>query len=277
MKAGVFYHSDFATRGYISLRYRVQPGFDALQNLIKEASVQVYTPEINPEVEDLLAHIHSPEHIERVKAEGYHEVALLSAAGVVEAASMLARGELDFAFCFVGTAGHHASYVDYWGYCFYNDVVMALKRLRQLGIKKTMVLDIDPHFGDGTRYYTGSDPDIIHINFHGDDREIFMNTDFNNYDIGVKNADDQYFVDCLDRVLSQEWNFELLIVIMGHDAHCLDYGDVSLTDQGFVQVTKRIKAFAGSCPVMVVLSGGSSPQVAQRVIPAVIENFINSD
>lgn len=273
MKAGIFYHPDFADKGHSSLRHRIKPAFHALQGLIEARGIQVFTPIVDAAMEDMLVQTHSPEHIKKVKAEGYHEVALISAAGVVEAAVLLAQGELDFAFCFVGTAGHHASYISYWGFCYYNDVAMALKRLRQQGVQKVMIIDVDPHDGDGTRNYVAADADAIHINFYDDERGIFMNREYNNYDIGVDNADDEYFFHQMDKVLSQDWDFEFLILILGHDAHRHDYGHVHLSDEAFVQMAEKIKKFAAQRPILVVLSGGSNPRVAERVIPAVIKTF----
>jgi acetoin utilization deacetylase AcuC-like enzyme len=127
MKAAVYYHPDFAEKGYFILRDRVKPGFDALQDLIKQGKIRHHLPILNQEIEELLMDTHSPEHIASVQAEGEHYIALLSAAGVVQAAEQLALRQVDFAFCFVGAAGHHASPDSYWGFCFYNDAVMAVK------------------------------------------------------------------------------------------------------------------------------------------------------
>lgn len=274
MKVGVWYHPDFAEKGYPSLRHRVKPAFDALGDMIDRGEIQVFSPEVNRETEELLAIYHSPRHIEKVKAQGYHEVALLSAAGVIEAGGKLAQGELDFAFCFVGTAGHHAGYEDFWGFCYYNDVAMAVGKLRRLGLKKIMIIDVDPHFGDGTRHLLGGDPDIIHVNFHDDDGLKLSNQEFQNYDIGLYNANDTNFLKAVDEILEEPWEYEILIVIFGHDSHSQDYGGFYLTEAGFLQFARNIRAFGEGKPILFVLSGGSNPQVAREVIPMVIDVFV---
>lgn len=272
-RAAVYYHPDFAERGYTTLRHRVKPGFDALRGMMKAGLFIVRTPEITPDHLNLLAETHSPNHIASVKREGFHEVALLSAAGVVEAADALFNGLLDFAFCFVGTAGHHASRNGSWGFCYYNDVAMAVARLRQSGCTKVLILDVDPHFGDGTREYFGLDPNIIHINLHEDDQQTRIYHQYNNYDYGIDGADDRVFLSTLDAALDQPFGFEICIVIFGHDSHCIDYGSFYLTDRAYPEMAKRIKAFAAGKPVLFVLSGGSIPEVAASAIPAVISVF----
>lgn len=275
MLAAVYYHPDFADKGYSTLRHRVKPGFDALQPLFKSDKIVLRTPVINATSRDLLRQTHSPELVERVKAAGYHEVALLSAAGVIQAAEALAAEELDMAFCFVGSGGHHAGHNYCWGFCYYNDVAMAVGRLQQLGMNNLMIIDIDPHSGDGTRDLIAADPRIIHLNFFADEDYAYEEIVRSNYGILLDGASDKVMNDALEQYLSREWSYDLLIVILGHDGHCLDYGDFYLTTGFYGSFARRIREFAAGKPVLFVLSGGSSPQVAADVIPAVIKGFID--
>jgi len=274
MRAGVWYHPDFATKGHSVLRDRVEPAFKALTDLIESGRVLLFTPEVTEKTEELLERCHSPEHIAMVKVEGYHEVALLSAAGVIEAAELLVSGDLDFAFCFVGAAGHHASYDRFWGFCYYNDAVMAIRRLREIGTKRVMIVDVDPHFGDGTRNLIGDDPDVIHVNFHSGSWRVVENTELNNYDIGLGAGGDSDFIDALNTILSRSWDYEILMVIFGHDSHILDYGGFNLTEISFKHLAESIREFASAKPVLFILSGGANPEVAETVIPLVIRTFV---
>lgn len=275
MKTGVYYHPDFANKGYTTLKHRVKPGFDALQGLIKAGKIEVFTPVINQQAEELLRQTHHDDLIKRVKATPYHEVALLSAAGVIQAAEKLYQRELEFAFCFVGSGGHHAGYNYTWGFCYYNDVAMTVKRLQALGVEKIMIIDIDPHSGDGTRDILANETSIIHINFHADEEYSYADHKRQNYGIFVDGADDLTFLAAVDEYLEQNWDYEFLIVIFGHDGHGQDYGDFYLSTRGYQEFAKKIKAFALGKPILFVLSGGSNPQVAAEVIPVVIEVFAN--
>ena len=275
MKTGVYYHPDFADKGYTTLKHRVKPGLEALQGLIKAGKIEVFTPVINQQAEELLRQTHHNNLISRVKTTPYHEVALLSAAGVIQASEKLSRGELEFAFCFVGSGGHHAGYNYTWGFCYYNDVAMTVKRLQALGVEKVMIIDVDPHSGDGTRDILANETSIIHINFHADEEYNYADHKRQNYGIFIDGADDRTFLTSVDEYLKQDWDYEFLIVIFGHDGHGQDYGDFYLSTRGYQEFAKKIKAFALGKPILFVLSGGSNPQVAAEVIPVVIEVFAN--
>lgn len=274
LKAAVYYHPDFSDKGYSTLRHRVKPGFDALQPIFKAGRLELRTPLIDQTTQDLLLTTHSPELINRVKEAGYHDVALLSAGGVVQAAEALATGELDMAFCFVGSGGHHAGHNYCWGFCYYNDVAMAIGRLRQLGLHDILIIDIDPHSGDGTRDLLAADSRIIHLNFFADEDYSYEDTARNNFGVLMDGASDRVLEKSLEDYLSREWHFDLLIIIVGHDGHCLDYGDFYLSTAFYGDFARRMKEFAAGKPVLFVLSGGSLPQVAAEVIPAVIKGYI---
>ncbi|HWP97633.1 MAG TPA: hypothetical protein VN426_12375 [Syntrophomonadaceae bacterium] len=275
MKVGIFYHPDFAREGIDILRERIVPGFEGLKHLIGSGQAAVYTPVITEDAIRLLRSIHTPSLILDVKREGEYENAILSASGVVEAAECLQTGELDLAFCFVGAAGHHASRDRCWGFCFFNDVAMAVMRLRELGMKRIMIVDVDPHFGDGTRDLLGDDPDVIHVNFHSGfiDNE---NPQWNNYDYGIVGADDSVFMSRVSQVLERPWSFDLLILIFGHDSHRLDYGAFNLSEDSYSFLGRKIRSLAVGKPVLMVLSGGANPEVARRAIPDLITSFIES-
>lgn len=274
MRVGVFYHEEFASKGYYILKERVRPGFEALQDLIGSGRIEIFTPEINETVLRLLPAIHTVSLIAEVKYEGEYDVALLSAAGVVEAAERLQRQELDMVFCFVGAAGHHASRNKFWGFCFFNDVAMAVLRLRELGVKRILIIDVDPHFGDGTRDLLGDDPNVIHINFHSGfvDNE---NQQWNNYDYGIGGATDEVFINKLQEVLNRSWDFDFLILIFGHDSHRDDYGSFRLSQAAYPFLGSLICRIAGGKPALMVLSGGAQPDVARQAIPGLIKGFID--
>ncbi len=273
MQVGIYYHQDFADKGYIILKDRVQPGFEGLADLISSGRARVFTPKPDSDSYRLLAMTHTASLISDVRMEGEYEVSLLSAAGVVQAAEKLQRGELDMAFCFVGAAGHHASRDSFWGFCFFNDVAMAVTRLHELGTRRIMIIDVDPHFGDGTRDLLGGDPDVIHVNFHSGfvDNE---NTEWNNYDYGISGANDEKFQRRIGDVCSRNWDFEFLILIFGHDSHRTDYGPFNLSQESYPYLGRKIRELAGARPVLMVLSGGAEPEVARLAIRGLIDGFM---
>jgi acetoin utilization deacetylase AcuC-like enzyme len=96
---------------------------------------------------DILA-VHSPDHVERVKRIGLYEIASLAAGGAIQTA-MISLNEP--AFGLIRPPGHHASEFVSWGYCYFNNMAIAVTKLKNEGLIDTcLILDIDLHYGDGT-------------------------------------------------------------------------------------------------------------------------------
>ncbi len=103
--------------------------------------------EAEPATEAQIGLAHTPEHIESVRRQGLYEIAALAAGGAVQAA----RQGLDApAFGAIRPPGHHASADTCWGFCYFNNMSVALLTLRDEGLIDTAaVLDFNLHFGDG--------------------------------------------------------------------------------------------------------------------------------
>lgn len=92
--------------------------------------------------------VHSTAHITRVKDMDLHPIAALAAGGAIQAATI---GLKEPCFGLIRPPGHHASSDSAWGFCFYNNMAVALDHLKRAGaIQTAYVLDIDLHYGDGT-------------------------------------------------------------------------------------------------------------------------------
>jgi len=273
LRLAVVYHPDFSVHGYPVLRDRVEPAFNELRvrGLLGLPGVKVIKPE--PANEELVAQVHGESHIRGVINSGYYEVALLSAGAVIKGADEVAARRADNSFCFVGAAGHHASHEGFWGFCYLNDVAMAVRYLRENRfMTRFTILDIDPHFGDGTRDILGPDPEVMHINFHSG---YSMGKEYgtNNLDFALPyDADDGRFLKEVDEALKVALSFghDLLFIIFGHDNHRDDYGAFALSDSVYSRFARKVKQLfpRGVC---YVLSGGSNPRVARKAIGGVIE------
>jgi acetoin utilization deacetylase AcuC-like enzyme len=68
----------------------------------------------------------------------------------------------------LGGGTHHAGRDFARGYCLFNDVAVAVARLRAEGLaRRVLVVDCDVHQGDGTAQILGPDPDAFTISLHG--------------------------------------------------------------------------------------------------------------
>lgn len=91
--------------------------------------------------------VHTGRHIESVDRQGLYKIAALAAGAAIEAA---VSGMAAPAFALVRPPGHHASSDSSWGFCYFNNMAIALDHLKRAGLINTAyVLDFDLHYGDG--------------------------------------------------------------------------------------------------------------------------------
>lgn len=91
--------------------------------------------------------VHTKRHIESVDRQGLYKIAALAAGAAIEAALI---GMKESAFAVVRPPGHHASADSSWGFCYFNNMAVALDHLKRAGLINTAyVLDFDLHYGDG--------------------------------------------------------------------------------------------------------------------------------
>ena len=163
-----------------------------------------------PALDEDLTRVHTRGHVESIKRYGdIYEVGILSAGGAILAAETAYDGEP--AFGLIRPPGHHASPDSCWGFCYFNNVAIALRKLMNEGkIKKALVLDFDLHFGDGTEnaFMGNSNVDYFHPE-------------------GISNKD---FIQKIERHLERSGPFDILAVSAGFDRHVQDWGGLLETE-----------------------------------------------
>ncbi|MDE8344664.1 MAG: acetoin utilization protein AcuC [Acidocella sp.] len=87
----------------------------------------------------------------------------ISVGGALLAAGMLAGGVPVYA---PGVGNHHGRRAQASGFCFVNDIALAIIRLRALGIKRIAYVDLDAHHGDGVETAFADDPDVLTLSVH---------------------------------------------------------------------------------------------------------------
>jgi acetoin utilization deacetylase AcuC-like enzyme len=119
-----------------------------------------------PAFETDLLKVHSREHLERIKRQDFfdpdsppyakiYEYAALSAGAAILAAQI--NG-----FSLMRPPGHHAGRERVAGFCYFNNIAIAV---RASG-KRTLIVDIDGHHGDGTQAIFLNDPQVIYLSLH---------------------------------------------------------------------------------------------------------------
>ncbi|MBV6658169.1 MAG: histone deacetylase family protein [Devosiaceae bacterium] len=94
--------------------------------------------------------------------------AAASSAAVAQtgARRLLAHGDPVFALC--RPPGHHAMADAYGGYCFLNNAAIAAETLRQGGLERVAILDVDYHHGNGTQAIFEARSDVLFVSIHAD-------------------------------------------------------------------------------------------------------------
>lgn len=163
------FHEDFY------LPYTTDP---AAEHGRMEAVMDVVGPHVElvtaepASLEDIAA-VHTGHHIDRVRRMGLHEIASLAAGGAIQAA---VTGLQEPCFGLVRPPGHHASADSSWGFCYYNNMAVALTCLKSRGLIDTAyILDFDLHYGDGTVNILGRKDYVTIFNPQAHDRFLYMN------------------------------------------------------------------------------------------------------
>lgn len=243
----VVFHEDF---------YQVYTTDPAAEQGRMEAIMDVIEPHaefIDAEAaaeEDLRA-VHSDLHIESVKNRGLYPIAALAAGGAVQAAGI---GLKEPAFALIRPPGHHASSSSSWGFCYFNNMAVALEKLKRTGrIRTAYVLDIDLHYGDGTVNILGDKDWISICNVNAYDRKAYMN------DVTREMA---------------RCKADMIGISAGFDNHERDWGGTLRTDD-YREIGRRVKAAAGRCNggCFAVLEGGYNHSVLGHNVLALMEGM----
>lgn len=87
----------------------------------------------------------------------------------LSAAAHIAQGGRA-AFALSRPPGHHAGADFFGGYCFLNNAALAAQYLRDSGLERVAVLDVDYHHGNGTQAIFYERADVFFASIHGDPR-----------------------------------------------------------------------------------------------------------
>ncbi len=280
-KIGVYYHPSFSRKSYMTVGNRLRDFPEALEPLLAKPNVSLT---IAPRAEkDLILKVHDPAMLTMVASDSMCSTAYESVGSVVAGMSDLASSAVDRAFSFIGAGGHHAGYRQFWGACCFNDVVIALTRVREISNwRRFAIVDTDAHHGDGTRQLVRDDPEVLHLCFCGTD---FKSEDGTKLDVNVHrfNWQEDPNAQYLDLVrqnlpLIPAFKPDLLIWYYGFDTHRDDYGSIGLTEAAYFDICDLMLAAATEMgvPLQVVLAGGSMSHLATATIPEIIRRLAES-
>jgi acetoin utilization deacetylase AcuC-like enzyme len=217
------------------------------------AQIPLQAQLIEPEPASLaqLELAHTSGHINDVRAQGLFEISALAAGAAVLTARI---GREEPCFGAIRPPGHHASADSAWGFCYFNNIAVALLTLKSENlIQSALVLDIDLHYGDGT------------VNILGDKNWVKICNP-------AKNNRMDYLKE-VEEVLSVH-KVDMIGISAGFDHHQEDWGGLLATEDYFQigkMTRKASKQNAGRC--FAILEGGYNHNVLGQNVAALINGL----
>jgi len=235
----------------------------AAQEILKAKGYEFLLP--TAACDDDLLSVHDPEYIWKVKKglvedtdtpayDKIYEYAILSAGGALLASKI--NG-----FSLMRPPGHHvgrngaALGVYTRGFCYFNNIAIAIKQLN----KKTLILDIDGHHGNGTQEIFQGDEKAIYISIHQSPNYPGTGAYTEGNCINFALPPDyggQRYLETLDKALSgvDSNKIEQVAVSCGFDTNQGDLASLGLIAKDYYEIGKKIGCFKKS--TFFVLEGG---------------------
>jgi acetoin utilization deacetylase AcuC-like enzyme len=170
----------------------------------------------------------------------------------------------------LGGGFHHAFADLASGFCYINDLAVAVRVLQREGaIRRAAVVDCDLHQGNGTARLFRDDPEVFTLSIHQE--HLYPVKEQSDLDIGLDNgADDAAFNGQLAEALPRVWAHrpEIVLYQAGADPYEDDQlGALRLTFDGLLERDRLVIAGCAErgIPVVVTLGGGYARNVEDTV------------
>lgn len=225
--------------------------------------------------EDILL-VHTKEILNKVKNGDFFdpdtpnvsdifEYASLSCGAAIEA-SQVVLNEKEFAFSLMRPPGHHAGKNSLGGFCYFNNMAIAIKK--SLGtIKKAAILDLDCHHGNGTENIFLGLKGVLYVSLHQSplypgtglaSRENCLNFPLED---GTVEAG---YISTLKTALEEIEYFKpgLLGISMGFDTYKEDpLTNIGLETNSYLKISQLICGL--KIPAFAILEGGYSQGIGE--------------
>ncbi|HPC46852.1 MAG TPA: acetoin utilization protein AcuC [Deltaproteobacteria bacterium] len=260
--------------------------------------IRLYEP--SPASQDVMAEYHSPEYIDALRTcnTGYFDFTLLHY-GLGTSDNPVFKGVFDFSLLVLGAtlAGvdlvlskeadtvfspvgglHHGGYGHAEGFCYVNDIVIAIKRLLKAGCSRVLYVDIDAHHGNGVQDAFYDTDAVLFFSMHQSGETLYPGTGFEDeigtgrgrgYTVNLplpEYTDDETYVRAFKEIyprLVEAYRPDCVVAQIGLDTLKRDpLTNLRLTNNGYCAVVEEIRK---SCPVIIALGGGgySVPDVVR--------------
>ncbi|MBS3790136.1 MAG: histone deacetylase family protein [Candidatus Thermoplasmatota archaeon] len=251
----VIYHPNFTDPGYSSdpaaREGRIQ---SIIEELKKDSDIEIVRPK--PASRQELELVHDPYHVQSIKqrSDELYNMSKLSAGGSLLAGEHAYEGFPTFAV--IRPPGHHASPDSSWGFCYFNNMAVAIEILRNEGkITSAFIMDFDLHVGDGNINCLKNSSDIRIMNPSSDNRSDYLRK--------------------VEKYLDKEKSYDILGVSAGFDQHVDDWGG-KLKTEDYRKLGTLLRNFSKEkCngKRFALLEGGYNHKVLGKNVCAFVQGF----
>lgn len=224
--------------------------------------------EPSPCKEDDLYLVHTSELIKKVKENTFFDpdcpnipnifyFALLSCGSAIKASEISIEGHVGFSLG--RPPGHHAGKNNLGGFCYFNNIAVAVKKLLLKNFK-VAILDIDGHHGNGTEEIFKGQENVIYVSIHQfpaypyTGKYSFENC--YNFPISPFSSSKKYmekFNECLEII--KNFSPDIIAVSSGFDAYKEDpLLNLSLDETDYYIIGKKIASLGKK--IFLILEGG---------------------
>ena len=199
-RLGFIYHDEYLNYSFGNThpmnKLRIKMHMDLLDSIdfFNSSKVKLFEPEPCT-VEDILS-VHTQEYVDLIKKfsltgegqidndtpafKGMYDVSMRAVGGTMRAVDLLMMGEVEHAWNPLG-GFHHAKPDRGAGFCIFNDIAIAIKRLlNKYGLKRVLYLDLDAHHGDGVQQIFYGEDRVFKISMHESGKTLYPYTGFVN-------------------------------------------------------------------------------------------------
>lgn len=234
-----------------------------LMNLIEPMQARLAT-------RDDILRVHAAEHLSfltaHAPASGYYQVdpdtimnphtleAARAAAGAgITAVDAIMSGDYRSAFCSVRPPGHHARPGQAMGFCFFNNIAVAVSyALEKYGLHRVAIIDFDVHHGNGTEEMFAGDERVLMCSFY--QHPLFPGTRVDPAASNMLNipVDPYTKGDALRMIVSDIWlprlrefRPQFIFISAGFDAHREDdMAQLDMVESDYAWITARLMELA---------------------------------
>lgn len=267
---------------------RLRVIYDELDN--EDIGPRFLYPQFDPASTDIIELNHSAKLIKRIAATAGRDHAYLDAdtrtsadsyaaarlavGALIDGIHRLDRKEIDNGFCLVRPPGHHAEHDQSMGFCLFNNIAVAARfALKELSMKRIMIIDWDLHHGNGTQhsfydtnqvlycsthqypYYPGSGSVMQTGNASGEGFTVNVPLPGGQGDLEFARIFNELFAP-----LARQYQPELFLISCGFDIYDGDpLGAMTVSPAGFAYMTRVMRELAEELcggKLLITLEGG---------------------